>query len=649
MTTQGHSLLHRQLDEYRIDQLLDEGTTARMYRAFDVKLQRHVALRVITPPFRTDPEYTERFLREAQTLAQLEHPNIVQIYRAGEFQGLYYLAMQYVEGADVAWLIEDYKQYNEVMPLEDILQLACDIGSALDYMHSRGLVHREISPRNIIVDPSGRAKLTYIGRASISAEQGAAPDEMLPQNDLYALGVTLFEMLTGEAPFTADPPADPALQHNVRAVPRPSQVNRTLTAAFDEVVLRCLESDPQKRYATGAEICAALKRAAAVWQPNPAPQNDARRHSLLHVPDKVAHRLHAGSAPGAPSHSAGTARPAAAISSYGRRTFRQNMNASLLWLVGSVTACLTLILGMVVIILLLLASRNGPLAAPGAETALTNLPQSSTPLPSSTVESTATPVSQSAASAGPTLSATPTSTPPPALTVIVVGLTTAQPTASPTPSGPPTDRLTVPPHSARLGEFAVEQYCNRQGYGVILTNGQTDWACTNRRTRSIEFILGPSDFDAICRERYNNPDAFAIRDQQKRIQAYNWSCYVFTAPEPPTAIGPLTPVTPSTSSLIPVKALDWLALVNISNAPVSLGSIEFRRGDRILRSSDWGVTVLIPGECLRIARAQASAELPANCNRAFDYAGSEEARRFWLDGEGELYIDIGAETRFVVQ
>src|SRR5512143_3430420 len=111
------SLLGKQLDEYRIDKALGAGGMARVYRALDTKLRRYVALKVIAPNFRADADHAERFEREAQSIARLDHPNIVHIYRFGEVGGLYYIAMQYVEGADAAWLIEDYKQDGELMPI----------------------------------------------------------------------------------------------------------------------------------------------------------------------------------------------------------------------------------------------------------------------------------------------------------------------------------------------------------------------------------------------------------------------------------------------------------------------------------------------------------------------------------------------------
>src|SRR6476619_2301872 len=114
MSASGDSLLGRQLDEYRIDKPLGAGGMAQVYRALDTKLRRYVALKVIAPDFRTDSDYAMRFEREAQSIARLEHSNIVHIYRFGEASGLYYMAMEYIEGADLGWLINDYKKDGEL-------------------------------------------------------------------------------------------------------------------------------------------------------------------------------------------------------------------------------------------------------------------------------------------------------------------------------------------------------------------------------------------------------------------------------------------------------------------------------------------------------------------------------------------------------
>src|SRR5260221_13166194 len=224
MNTPNDSLLGKQIDEYRIDKTLGAGGMARVYRALDTKLSRYVALKVIAPDFRTDEEYALRFTREAQSIARLDYPNIVHIYRFVEFNGMYYMAMQYIEGADVAALISGYSGSGEVMPTADVVRIVQDAGGALDFAHSKNVIHRDVKPSNIMVDSLGRAVLTDFGLALLSdqgtrgqvfgsphylsPEQAISSSNVVPQSDLYALGVTLFEMLTGALPFTGGEPMD---------------------------------------------------------------------------------------------------------------------------------------------------------------------------------------------------------------------------------------------------------------------------------------------------------------------------------------------------------------------------------------------------------------------------------------------------------
>jgi serine/threonine protein kinase len=266
-----------QIDEFYIDKRLGNGNMARVYRGYIAETQRHVAIKVIEPDVRADPEYTKRFQKEARAIAQLEHPHIVQFYRYGEFGDVCYMAMEYIDGMDLAWLLQDYRAEHKFMRNSDILRIISQIGSALDYAHSQGIIHRDVKPSNVMLNRNGDAILTDFGLALLQAEgtRGEifgtpyyiAPEQAInsagavPQSDLYSLGVALYEMLTGAVPFDMGSPMDTAIAHMSELPPSPLERNPDLNPAFVPVLERVLLKDPLDRYQSGAEFARALHKA----------------------------------------------------------------------------------------------------------------------------------------------------------------------------------------------------------------------------------------------------------------------------------------------------------------------------------------------------------------------------------------------------
>lgn len=269
-------LLGQQLDEYRLLALLGKGGMARVYLGLDVRLKRYVSIKVIDPPFRSDPGYVQRFEREAQAVARLEHPHIVRLYRYGQADGLLYMAMQYVEGADLESLLSTYRHNDQLILPTEARRIVGEVCQALDYAHARGVVHRDVKPGNILVDSQGHAYLTDFGLALfaepvageehfgtpqyMAPEQVISPSGALPESDLYALGIVLYEMFTGQLPFDGEPMQVAASQ--VNDAPRaPRRIRPEISPALEALILKALAKDPRDRFQSGAELAQALDRA----------------------------------------------------------------------------------------------------------------------------------------------------------------------------------------------------------------------------------------------------------------------------------------------------------------------------------------------------------------------------------------------------
>jgi len=276
-------VIGRTLGPYQAVEELGRGGMAVVYKAFQPSLRRYVALKVLPDYFQYDPEFVARFQREARAAAQLSHPNVVTIYDVGEQAGVHYIAMEYLEGGSLLDRLA-----RGPLNQEEALQIVEQVGSALDFAHSRSLIHRDIKPANILFSADGRPKVTDFGiaragDASRLTRAGAmlgTPDYMAPEQaqgmvvdhraDLYALGVILYEMLTGRVPFQADTPHAIvyALIHQPPLPPR--QLRPDLSPAVEAVLLKALAKRPNERFQTGAELAAALRRAAFASVPSAA-------------------------------------------------------------------------------------------------------------------------------------------------------------------------------------------------------------------------------------------------------------------------------------------------------------------------------------------------------------------------------------------
>ncbi|MCB0164772.1 MAG: serine/threonine protein kinase [Anaerolineae bacterium] len=326
-------LIGKQLDEYRLEAMLGQGGMARVYRALDVRLDRWVAIKVIDASFRDDADYMTRFEREAKAIAQLEHPHIVSLYRYGEVDGVLYMAMRYIEGSALNTLLKSYRQEDKLIPVAEAHRVVNQVCQALDYAHGRGVIHRDIKPANIMLDQQGNAFLADFGLALISdvgtrgeifgtphyisPEQAMSSASAVPQSDLYAIGVILYEMFTGELPFEADSALDVAMLHMTEPPQPPSEIRPDISPELEAVILKMLEKEPAERYQTGAELIKALdealKATSQVSLPLPPPNLSIPYRVAQDVAARPLPPLPAGVTPPPPSSPSAAAASRAAL------------------------------------------------------------------------------------------------------------------------------------------------------------------------------------------------------------------------------------------------------------------------------------------------------------------------------------------------
>ena len=264
------------LGQYRIIEKIGRGGMADVYKAFQPRLERYVAVKVLPPYLAHTPGFAARFQREARAIARLNHPNILPVYDSGQEGELSYIVMRYVEGGALQEML------GKPLPLDRVVEIITQVGGALDYAHQEGIIHRDVKPSNVLMDKGEWALLSDFGLAKMMeasvqlTKTGVGvgtPAYMSPElgkgepaderSDIYSLGIVLYEMLTGRVPFEAETPMAVIIEHISTPLPVPRNINPDIPEPVEQMLLKALAKEPADRFQQMGEMVTALQKAVA--------------------------------------------------------------------------------------------------------------------------------------------------------------------------------------------------------------------------------------------------------------------------------------------------------------------------------------------------------------------------------------------------
>ena len=269
--------INTQLGKYKLTEKLGSGGMAHVFKAFQSGVERHVAVKVMHAHLADDPDFQDRFRREARSVGQLTHPHIVRVIEFENDGDNAYMVMEYMPGGTLRDLL--FEMNGAMLPKEAVA-IVKQLADALRYAHRRGMIHRDIKPDNVmftderhehaVLTDFGIARMrdqtmltmsgTLLGTPEYMAPETIKGDEVDGRADLYSLGAMLYEMVTGQAPFSAGTPYAVMMKHVSATVPRPREVNRSISAELERLILRALEKDPNRRFQSADEMLVALQR-----------------------------------------------------------------------------------------------------------------------------------------------------------------------------------------------------------------------------------------------------------------------------------------------------------------------------------------------------------------------------------------------------
>jgi serine/threonine protein kinase len=266
-------LTGKQLGSYRVVAPLGEGGMAAVYKAYQAGMDRYVALKILPRYFASDPQFVGRFEQEAKVLARLLHPHILPVHDYGEADGYTYIVMPFVDSGTLADLLQ-----GDPLSLAQVRRIITQVGDALDYAHSQGVIHRDVKPSNVLIDQRGNCLLTDFGIAKmvegtvhftrtggvVGTPTYMSPEQIMGEeldgrSDIYSLGIVLYEMATGRPPYRAETPPAIFVKHLHDPLPTPRSLNPSLPEAVERVILKSLAKRPEDRYKTAGDMVQVLR------------------------------------------------------------------------------------------------------------------------------------------------------------------------------------------------------------------------------------------------------------------------------------------------------------------------------------------------------------------------------------------------------